>query len=96
MFETLYRYPRVLVRHLDGPAAEERDRFVAHCVAAGAARESVLHLASELLLVAQRLDIDSTRAITPEEIGSAADRWVRHQRRNGRISTARYSRQRFV
>lgn len=96
MFETLYRYSRVLVRHLDGPAAEERDRFVTHCVEAGAARDSVLHLASELLLVAQRLDIDGTRAITPEEIWSAADRWVRHQRRYGRIRTARFSRQRFV
>ncbi|MDH3460136.1 MAG: site-specific integrase [Burkholderiaceae bacterium] len=96
MFETLYRYSRVLVRHLNGPAAEERDRFVTHCAEAGAARESVLHLASELLLVAQRLDIDGTRAFAPEEIWSAADRWVRHQRRHGRIRTARFSRQRFV
>ena len=52
MFETLYRYSRVLVRHLEGPAAEERDRFVTHCVEEAAARESGLHLASELLLVA--------------------------------------------
>lgn len=96
MFETLYRYSGVLVRHLNGPAAEERDRYVTYVAAAGAARGSLLHLASELLLVAQRLDIDGTRAITPEEITSAADRWVRHQRRHRRIRTARFSRQRFV
>lgn len=96
MFETMYRYSRVLVRHLDGPAAEERDRFVTHVAAAGATRESLLHLASELLLVAQRLDVSGTRTITPQEIASAADRWVRHQRRHGHISTARYSHQRFV
>lgn len=96
MFETLYRYSRVLVRHLDGPAAEERDRFVTHVAAAGATRESLLHLASELLLVAQRLNVSGTRTITPEEIASAADRWVRRQRRHGHISTARYSHQRFV
>ena len=96
MFETLYRYSGVLVRHLNGPAAEERDRYVTHVAAAGAARGSLLHLASELLLVAQRLDIDGTRAITPEEITSAADRWVRHQRRHRRIRTTRFSRQRFV
>lgn len=96
MFETLYCYSRVLVRHLEGPAAEERDRFVTHFAEAGAARESVLHLASELLLIAQRLNIDDPRAITREEIGSAADRWVRHQRRLRRIRTARFSRQRFV
>jgi integrase/recombinase XerD len=35
MFETLYRYSRVLVRHRNGPAAEERDRFVTHCVRGG-------------------------------------------------------------
>lgn len=96
MFETLYRYSRVLARHLDGPAAEERDRFVAHFAASGAASESVSHLASELLVVAQRLDLSGTRAVKPQEIAAAADRWIRHQRRLGRISTARYSRQRFV
>ena len=96
MFETLYRYSGVLVRHLEGPAAEERDRFVTHCVESGAARDSVLRRASDLLLVAQRLDIDGAGAIGPEEIGAAADRWVRHQRRHGRIRTARFSRQKFV
>jgi len=96
MFETLYRYSRVLARHLEGPAAEERDRFVAHFASGGAARESVLHMASELLVVAQRLDLSGVRAITSGEIGSAADRWVRHQRRHRHISAARYSRQRFV
>ena len=96
MFETLYRYSRVLVRHLDGPAAEERDRFLTHVAATGSAHESLLHLGSELLPVAQRLDVSGTRTITPEMIAWAADRWVRHQRRLGHISTARYSRQRFV
>lgn len=96
MFEILYRYSRVLVRHLDGPAAEERDRFLTHVAAAGSARESLLHLASELLLVSQRLNVSGTRTVTPDEIASAADRWVRHQQRQGHISTARYSHQRFV
>jgi hypothetical protein len=96
MFESLYRYSRVLARHLDGPAAEERDRYVEHCAAGGAARESLLHLASELLVVAQHLNINGTCAISTEEITTAADRWVRRQRRRGRISAARYSRQRFV
>jgi AraC-like DNA-binding protein len=56
----------------------------------------VLHLASELLVVAKHLDINGARTISTEEIATTADRWVRHQRRRGRISTARYSRQRFV
>lgn len=71
MFENLYRYSRVLARHLDGPAAEERDRFVAHFAASGATRDSVSNLASELLVVAQRLDVSGTRAVTPEEVATA-------------------------
>jgi integrase/recombinase XerD len=95
MFETLYRYSRVLGRHLDGPAAEERDRFVAHFATSGATRDSVCNLASEVLVVAQRMDVSGTRAVTPEEVASVADRWVRHCRRCGRsISPGR--RQRFV
>jgi integrase/recombinase XerD len=95
MFESLYRYSRVLGRHLDGPAAEERDRFVGHFAASGATRDSVSNLASEVLVVAQRLDVSGTRTVTPDEVASVADRWVRHCRRRGRsISPSR--RQRFV
>ena len=95
MFENLYRYSRVLARHLDGPAAEERDRFVAHFAASGATRDSVSNLASEILVIAQRLDISGTRAVTPGEVASVADRWVQYYRRRGRrISPGR--RQRFV
>jgi integrase/recombinase XerD len=95
MFETLFRYSRVLARHLDGPAAEERDRFVVRFAASGATRDSVANLASELLVVAKRLDISGTRAITLEEVASAANRWFRHQRRRGRVVSPR-RRQRFV
>lgn len=95
MFETLYPYSRVLARHLAGPAAEERDRYVAHFAASGATRDSVSNLASGLLVVAQRLDVSGTRAVTPEEIALIADRWIGHHRRRGRsISPGR--RQRFV
>ena len=27
MFESLFQYPTVLARHLEGPAADERQRF---------------------------------------------------------------------
>src|SRR5271157_6646784 len=86
MIESLFRYPRVLARHLAGPSVEARDRFLAHCAHAGAARESLLRLARELLLVARRIDISGTRAIAPQEVETAADGWVRYQRRRHRIS----------
>ena len=96
MFEALFRHPRVLARHRDGPSAEERDRFLAHCAHAGAAHASLLRLASELLLVARRIDISSTTAISILEIEAAADSWARHQRRHHRISDPKFCRQRFV
>ena len=96
MIETLFRYPRVLARHLAGPSVEARERFLDHCAHAGAARESLLHLASELLLVARRIDISGTTAIVRQEVEAAADGWVRHQRCHHRISDPRFCRQRFV
>ena len=96
MIESLFRYPRVLARHLAGPSFEARDRFLAHCAHAGAARESLLRLARELLLVARRIDISGTRAIALQEVETAADGWVRYQRRRHRISDPKFCRQRFV
>jgi len=96
MFETLFCYPRVLARHRAGPSAEERDRFLAHHAQAGAAPKSLLRLASELLLVARRIDVSGPTAITPLEIEAAADGWVRHQRRHRRVRDPKFYRQRFV
>ena len=96
MFETLFCYPRVLARHRAGPSAEERDRFLAHHAQAGAAPESLLRLASELLLVARRIDVSGPTVISPREIEAAADGWVRHQRRHHRVRDPKFCRQRFV
>ena len=38
MFETLFKYPRILARRRGGPAADERQRFLAHRAHEGAAR----------------------------------------------------------
>ena len=37
MFETLFKYPRVVARHRSGPFAEARERFLNHCVSQGLA-----------------------------------------------------------
>ena len=96
MFETLFHYPQVVARHLAGPSAAERERFLVCCAQAGAARESLLHLASELLIVARRIDISGTTTIPLHKVEAAADGWVRHQRRHQRIHDPRFCRQRFV
>jgi integrase/recombinase XerD len=41
MFETLFKYPRVLARHREGPVADARERFLTYCAEQGLARESL-------------------------------------------------------
>lgn len=96
MFETLFHYRGVLARHCDGPSAEDRDRFLMHCASGGAAQTTLLKLASELLVVARRIDLDGNRTVAVEDIEAAADRWVGYQRRHHRIHSSKFSRVLFV
>jgi integrase/recombinase XerD len=96
MFDTLYHYPRVLARHVDGPSANDRERFLAHCASGGAAHSTLLGLAPELLVIARRFALDGDRSIPLAEVEMAADRWLRYQRRRHRIQRGRFSRERFI
>jgi site-specific recombinase XerD len=96
MFDTLFHYPRVLTRHCEGPSAEDRHQFLAHCASGGAAHATLLRLAPELLLIARRIELDGSRSIPFEEVEAAADHWVGYQRRRHRIRRARFSRERFI
>jgi integrase/recombinase XerD len=42
MFESLFKYPKVLAHHVEGPAADERQRFLKHRAHRGAARNTLL------------------------------------------------------
>jgi integrase/recombinase XerD len=96
MFDTLYYYPRVLARHVDGPSASDRERFLTHCASGGAAHSTLLGLAPELLVIARRFALDGDQSIPLAEVEMAADRWVRYQRRRHRIQRGRFSRERFI
>ena len=96
MFETLFTYPAVLARHRTGPGAAERGRYLAHCGGQGLARETLLRMARELLVVAERLDVAVGHPITRLEIEAAAGKWVRHQRRRRRAGRGEWSRQLFI
>jgi len=61
MFNTLYRYPGVALRHREGPSAPERERFLIHCANEGMARATLLNLASELMVIARRVNIEGGR-----------------------------------
>ena len=79
MFETLFKYPRVVARHRAGPSAEARERFLKHCVGQGLAGATLLRHARELLVIAERIDITAGDAIGSPAIEAAADRWAREQ-----------------
>ena len=96
MFETLFTYPAVLARHQTGPAAAERGSYLAHCAGQGLARETLLRIARELLVVAERLDVTVGHQTTRLEIEVAAGTWVRHQRRRRRGGRGKWSRQLFI
>ena len=68
MFEALFTYPAVLARHQTGPGSAERGRYLAHCAGQGLARETLLRIARELLVVAERLDVTVGHQITRLEI----------------------------
>lgn len=76
MLEELYSSLTDPVRHKDGPFAEDRGRFLAHCVREGYAPTHLRHAAPILLEVASQLDASPGRRMTERQIKAAADRWI--------------------
>ena len=96
MFEDLFVYPKVLARHRAGPSADVRERFLAHCAGYGAARGTLLRLASELLVVAERIDVNSGKSFSLAEVEAAAESWTRYQLKCSRAHGKRWPRARFI
>jgi integrase/recombinase XerD len=96
MFEKLFKYPRVLARHREGPLAEERDRFLSYLAERGAAKDTLLRFARELLVVSREINLVLGQQIGIEDIEALARRWARRQQRRHRAQTERWSRQLFI
>ena len=96
MFNILFQYPRVLARHRQGPSAQARERYLTHRADQGAARDTLLRTARELLVIAQRLDLTTDRMISIRQVEAAAERWVDYQQRRDRVRGLRGSRQYFI
>lgn len=92
MFDKLFKQPCALSRQLEGPLASERASFLAQRAEDGAALDTLVRLARELLVVVQELDLTANHLITPEAIEVAAVRWARQQRRRHRSRTLQWSR----
>jgi integrase/recombinase XerD len=96
MFEALFIYPKVLARHQAGPSAEAREQYLAHCAGYGAAHATLLRLANEPLVVAERINVNSGKTIALTDVEAAADSWTRYQRRRGRAHSRRWPRLLFI
>ncbi len=96
MFEILFRYPRVLARHREGPFAEERDHFLSYLAEQGAAKDTLLRFARELLIVSHEINPIPCYQIGIKEIEAFARRWAWRQQRRHRAQTERWSRKLFV
>ena len=97
MFDTLFKYAKVLARHQGGPAAEERERYLVHRACSdGIAPATLIRIARETLAVAQYIDLSHDGSVKPEDIAAAAQRWTTDQLRNGRAKNGAWSQQLFV
>ena len=96
MFEVLFIYPKVLARHQSGPAALDRERYLAHCAGQGAAHGTLLRIARELLVIAERIDVTVGKSVTRSEIDAAARAWARQQKRRCRAGSEQWSRHLFA
>lgn len=96
MFESLFKYPSVLARHVEGPAADERQRFLLHRANEGAARGTLLRIARELLVIAKSINVTTAKAISRQDLEVAAAKWARHQQRRHHSHGPRWSRELFL
>jgi site-specific recombinase XerD len=79
MFERIWKDPKALARHQNGPLAEERRRFLTHCYTKEQTTlESLQSIANYLLIIAEALHLDKRpgELISPAEVEAEVHRWV--------------------
>lgn len=86
MFDRLLKDPHALARQQNGPLAEERQRYLAHCAKQQMSRNTLRGIASYTLVVAEALRLAERpgELITRAEIDVEADRWVNRPRKRDR------------
>lgn len=91
MFEKLLKRPHALMRHRNGPLAEERRRYLAHCAKQQMSLHSLRQIARYTLIVAKALRLSDrpSERITRSEIAAEADRWVKRRRKSRRVRNVR-------
>jgi hypothetical protein len=92
MFDQLFKQPAALARHQDAPLASERAAFLAARAADGAAPQTLVRLARELLAIVRELDLTAGESIGLATIKTAAEHWAKQQHLRHRTRTRHWSR----
>jgi integrase/recombinase XerD len=82
MFNILYRCPRTVARHENGPLHESRGLYLEHLAAQGAALHTLRGAAGIIYRAAIWMKLDESSPVERKEIERAAKRWAHRSYRN--------------
>jgi integrase/recombinase XerD len=82
MFNILYRCPRTIARHENGPLHESRRSYLEHLSAQGAALHTLRGAARIIYRAAVWMKLDESSPVERKEIERAAKRWAHRSYRN--------------
>jgi hypothetical protein len=82
MFKTLYRCPRTVARHENGPLQDSRRRYLEHLAAQGAALHTLRGAAGIIYRAAIWMKLDESSPVERKEVERAAKRWAHRSYRN--------------
>lgn len=76
MFKILYRCPRTIARHENGPLNEPRRAYLEHLAAQGSSRRTLRVTAEVIYRAAVTMRLDSSRRVERSEVEQAAKDWA--------------------
>ena len=82
MFKTLYRCPRTVARHENGPLHGSRRRYLEHLAAQGAALHTLRAASGVIYRAAIWMNLDESSPVERREVERAAKRWANRSYRN--------------
>ena len=93
MFEVLFTRPYALAHHCNGPLAEERRRYLAHCAEQSMAIPTLEVVAHYLLRIAKYLKLSKrgNDQVSMAEVEAAAVRWANRQPHPPKWKTRRFA-----
>jgi hypothetical protein len=68
MFKTLYRCPRTVTRHENGPLAESRRRYLEHLAAQGAAIHTIRAAAGVIYRATIMMELDESSPVERKDV----------------------------